>query len=126
MDIMIQAGIEKRSFELPYNGGQIWCEHLDGMGKFETEVVEKFTGDISFFSRPSVSSFMIINLDRTDITEHITGTIVTNILEIDKVFRKIAFVGVDIRWRKAFGDLKRKGIAIKFLFDYEKAKEWMF
>lgn len=123
---MIQAGIEKRSFELPYKGGQIWCEHLDGMGKFETEVIEKFIGDISSFSRPSVSSFMIINLDRTDITENIAVTIVTNILEIDKVFRKIAFVGVDVHWRKVFGDLKRKGIAIKFLSDYEKAKEWMF
>ncbi len=126
MDIMIQAGIEKKSFELPYNGGQIWCEHLDGMGKFETEVIRKFTKDKSSFSRPSVSSLMIINLDRTDITENIAGTIVTNILEIDKVFKKIAFVGVNIRWRKAFGDLKRKGISIKFLSDYEKAKEWMF
>lgn len=123
---MIQAGIEKKSFELPYNGGQIWCEHLDGMGTSETEVIKKFTEDISSFSRPSVSSFMIINLDRTNINGHIAEMIVTNILDNGKTFRKIAFVGVDMRWRRTFDCLKRKGIAIKFLSDYEKAKEWMF
>ncbi len=32
--IILKAGIEKKSFELYYNGGSIWCEHLDGMGFF--------------------------------------------------------------------------------------------
>ena len=31
----LQAAIKKKSFELNYNGGTIWCEHLDGMGNQE-------------------------------------------------------------------------------------------
>ena len=126
MESIHKAGINKKSFELNYNGGQIWCEHLDGMGSYENEVVTKFTKDKSEFSRPSVSSFMIINLDKTDITELIVDTIVTGIIENNKEFRKIAFVGADARWHRAFNGIKRKGIVITFLDDYEAAKEWLF
>ena len=126
MNIIQQAGIKKKSFELNYNGGQIWCEHLDGMGAYEDDVIAKFLGDVKAFSKPSVSSFMIINLDETDITEKIAETIVTAITETDKIFRKIAFVGVDKCWQKSFNRIKEKDIAVKFFSDYEKAKEWMF
>ncbi len=125
MDSIHQAGIKKKSFELNYNGGTIWCEHLDGMSDYEEEVIEKFVGDICSFSRPSVSSFMIINLDKTIITDRIAETITTGILEAKKIIRKIAFVGIDKCWRKTFGSLKRNGIDIIFLSDYEKAKEWL-
>ena len=126
MNIIHQAGIKMKSFELNYNGGQIWCKHLDGMGAYEDDVIAKFLGDVKAFSKPSVSSFMIINLDETDITEKIAETIVTAITETDKIFRKIAFVGVDKCWQKSFVKINRKGIAVKFLSDYEKAKEWLF
>lgn len=33
MNPIWQAGMNKKSFELPYNGGTIWCEHLDGMAR---------------------------------------------------------------------------------------------
>ena len=117
---------EKKSFELYYNGGSIWCEHLDAMGNCEDEVIAKFLGDVKFFSRPSVSSFMIINLDKTVITHRIADTIVTTIIDMDKAIRKIAFVGVNKRWHRSFNDLKRKGIVFSFFSDYEKAKEWLF
>ena len=126
MDGIHEAAIKKKSFELNYNGGTIWCEHLDGMGTSEDEVIAKLGEDKKLFSRPSVSSFMIINLDETDITEKIAETIVTAITETDKIFRKIAFVGVDKCWQKSFVKINRKGIAVKFLSDYEKAKEWLF
>ncbi len=126
MDIIQQAGIKKKSFELNYNGGQIWCEHLDGMGAYADEVVSKFIKDKSVFSRPSISSFMIINLDQTDIIESIVDTIVTTISESDKVFRKIAFVGVNARWHQPLSKIKKRGIAVRFLDDYEKAKEWLY
>lgn len=38
---------KKKSFELNYNGGTIWCEHLDGMGTFEDEVTAKYNYLIS-------------------------------------------------------------------------------
>ncbi|MBR6872530.1 MAG: hypothetical protein IKN17_03375 [Ruminococcus sp.] len=46
-----QAGINKKSFELNCNGGAIRCEHLDGMGPYEDEVIRKLTGDRAAFSR---------------------------------------------------------------------------
>ena len=125
MDSIIQAAIKKKSFELNFNGGTIWCEHLDGMGTYEDMVIAKFLEDKRSFSRPSVSSFMIINLDDTDITEQITGTIVNTVLETDKVFRKIAFVGVRPYWCKEIRKIEGKGIAVSFFDDYEKAKEWL-
>ena len=126
MERINQAGIEKKSFELAYHGGQIWCEHLDGMGMYEEEVLTKFLKDEKTFSRPSVSSFMIMNLDQTVITERIADTIVQVVLNCDKQFGKIAFVGVSSRWKMQFGCIKQKGILIHFFADYEKAKEWLF
>ena len=73
MNDIEQAGKNKKSFELNYNGGTIWCEHLDSMGAFEEEVIKKFLEDKKSFTRPSVSSYMIINLDETDITENIVN-----------------------------------------------------
>ncbi len=121
-----QAGIKKKSFELFYNGGKIWCEHLDGMGAYEDEVITKFVEDIKTFSRPSISSYMIINLDKTEITEQIVNIITTNIMDMEKPIRKIAFVGVDKRWHRSFDAVKEKGIVITYFCDYEKAKEWLF
>lgn len=125
MNNIQQAAIKKKSFELNYNNGMIWCEHLDGMGEYEDEVIAKFLEDKRTFSRPSVSSFMIINLDKTHITEQIADTIVTTILESNKPFRKIVFVGVKAYWRSRFGTIKQKGIMVNFIYDYEKAKEWL-
>lgn len=121
----MQAGISKKSFELNYNGGTIWCEHLDAMGSYEDEVTEKFLKDKASFSRPSVSSSMIINLDKTEITEKILETIVSAFSESAKRFRKLAFVGVGKRWRRAFMNIRESGCVIKFFEDYEKAKEWV-
>ena len=42
MDQIIVAGIHKKSFELFYNGGTLWAEHLDGMGTYSPLVIEKF------------------------------------------------------------------------------------
>ena len=69
---------------------------------------------------------MIINLDKTDITEGIASTIVSTISETEKTIRKIAFVGVPGYWRRSFRRVSGKGIAVTFLSDYEKAKEWLF
>lgn len=45
MNYKEQAGMKKKSFELNYNGGTIWCEHLDSMGNMEAEVIKKFEED---------------------------------------------------------------------------------
>ena len=122
----IQAAINKKSFELNYNGGTIWCEHLDGMVDREQEVIEKFEADLPTLRRPSVSSSMIINLDETMITEAIESVIVEELSHSNKQFRKIAFVGVDESYHKDFHEIHNlSGAIVAFLDDYEKAKEWV-
>ena len=119
-----RAGIEKKSFELNYHGGSIWCEHLDGMGEMEEEVIGKFREDRRVFGRPSVSSYMIVNLDETAVTERIAAQIVDGILQCPKRFLMIAFVGVGRKERKLFDRIRAESCAVmQFFRDYEKAKE---
>ena len=121
----IQVAINKKSFELNYNSGTIWCEHLDGMGTYEQEVIDKFKEDLPKLMRPSVSSFMIVNLDETVITEAIESAIVDGLSSGNKRLRKIAFVGVGKDHHRVFGEIhNRSGAIVRFLDDYEKAKEW--
>ena len=123
----IRAAINKRSFELNYSGGTIWCEHLDGMGNLEREVIKKFEGDIPRMFRPSVSSFVIINLDDTVITDAVKDSIVNGFAQSNKQIRKIVFIGVDRKHRKRFNEINNwNGAIIRFMDDYEKAKEWLF
>lgn len=68
---------------------------------------------------------MIINLDETVITDRIADVIVSGLLESNKSFRKIAFVGVNKNCYRMFVRIKARGTLITFLSDYEKAKEWM-
>ncbi|MGN0378466.1 MAG: hypothetical protein ACI4EU_02625 [Butyrivibrio sp.] len=125
MEYKEMLGKSKKSFELNYDGGTIWCEHLDSMGNLESDVIRKFEEDYKTFIRPSVSSFMIINLDETIITGEITDCIVKAISESPKRFMKIAFVGVAGKYRKSFRRIyKDAGIVVGFLDDLEKAKEW--
>ncbi|MGN0480298.1 MAG: hypothetical protein ACI4EV_01870 [Lachnospiraceae bacterium] len=121
-----RAGINKKSFELYYNGGTIWCEHLDSMGNMEAEVINKFKEDCKTFSCLSVSSYMIINLDETVVSEQIAECIVNVILECRKRFIKIAFVGVDKKAQKQFEKIRKESsVMVSYLKDYEKAKEWV-
>ena len=122
-----QAGLRKKSFELYYNGGSIWCEHLDSMGFLKDEIIEKFLNDSKAFSRPSMTSFMIINLDKTYIDKDIVECITGQIISSPKRFMKIAFVGVEKRrLRTEFRVIQSQtGCAVEFFADYEKAKQWV-
>lgn len=96
-----RTGAAKKSFELNYHGGSIWCEHLDSMGDLEEEVIGKFWEDCGAFGRPSVSSYMIVNLDETAVTERIAER------------RRFDRIGTE------------SGAVIRYFADYEKAKEWL-
>lgn len=118
-------GLNKKSFELNYNGGSIWAEHLDSMGKYENEVIKKFQNDAKLFSRPSSSSFIVINIDETIVTENIITCLVDTIKNSDKAFMKIAFVGVGKKeQRELTKKLSQCDFLLEFFSDYEKAKEW--
>lgn len=38
------AGVKKKSFILPYAGGEIWFEHLDGIYQYTEFALEKLRG----------------------------------------------------------------------------------
>lgn len=70
-----ELGLKKKSFSLFFNGGEIWCEHLDALYD-ETELLkQKFMQDMLQIQKPSASSFLAViledsNVDR-EILEHI-------------------------------------------------------
>ena len=81
-----RARLNKQSFELSFRGGSIWCEHLDGMGAMEAEVIHKLRADARSFARPSVSARMIVNLDETVVTDAIAACVADCITGCGKRF----------------------------------------
>ncbi len=120
------AGYKKKSFALPYNGGEIWFEHLDGLYGFEELVLKKLAEDSRVFSRPSSPAFACFVFDETDVTDEIINAVKLSIVGSGKRFLKIAFVGLD---RKSVRKFKKEfagnGLEINFLGGLEDAKEWL-
>lgn len=51
IDFEYSLGYKQKSFSLPYNGGEIWFEHLDGFYDNEEFVLKKLKSEIPEFSR---------------------------------------------------------------------------
>ena len=119
-------GFKKKSFSLPFNGGEIWFEHLDGIYGFTELVLEKLSGDIPVFQRPSSPSNIGFVLNETDITESVIEMIVSSLLDTKKRLMRVAFIGADKRTAK---ELKKRlygnGFGLCFFGDFEKAKQWL-
>ena len=60
-----EPGLKKKSFSLFYNGGEIWCEHLDSLYGDKELLKQKFEHDLIQISRPSASSFIAVVLDES-------------------------------------------------------------
>ena len=88
-------GYKKKSFVFPYNGGEIWFEHLAGIYYYENLVLNKLTEDAISFSRSSSSSFVCFVFEETNVTDKIISTVKHSILDIGKQYMKIASVGLD-------------------------------
>lgn len=120
------AGYKKKSFALPYNGGEIWFEHLDGIFGFEELVLEKLSCDAEHFTKPSASAYVCFVFDETEVTEKIIEAVKTAVCGRGKRFLKIAFVGLDGQnVRKFRKDLAGNGFETGFLKGLEDAKEWL-
>lgn len=119
-------GYKKKSFVLPYNGGEIWFEHLDGIYGYEQLVLQKLAGDVPRFSRPSAPSHICFVFDETAVTDAILDAVERSVTESGKRFIKIAFTGLD---RKSRNKIKKKlsghGLAVGFPEGLEDAKEWL-
>lgn len=120
------AGYQKKSFALPYNGGEIWFEHLDGIYGFEELVLEKLSRDAEMFSRPSSPAFACFVFDETEITDKIINAVKRAVCNSGKRFLKVAFVGLDGKSARKFRKkLSGNGFEMNFSDGIEDAKEWL-
>lgn len=119
--------VKKKSFALPFNGGEIWFEHLDGMYQYTKLVLEKLKNDSDIFLLPSKPAYIAFVLDETLITEPLMDEIMRLLCSERKQFMRICFIGTDRKSKRLLKyALCNKGIfAVAFINDTEKAKEWL-
>ncbi|MGN1422545.1 MAG: hypothetical protein ACI4XA_04150 [Oscillospiraceae bacterium] len=120
-------GVKKKSFPLYFGGGEIWFEHLDGMYQFSGLVLEKLRGDSKTFLKPSGPSAIGFVLNETIVTDEISQEIARLLCSGKKVFTRVCFIGADKDTKRRLTALLkyRKRFAVNFIYDFEKAKEWL-
>lgn len=119
-------GYKKKSFLLPFGGGEIWFEHLDGIYGNEALVLKKLAGDRPTFCRPSYPSIVGFVVNETSVTDAIVDAIVDALLRSGKYFLRVCFIGTDKRTERALQYALYGGsFAVTFINDFEKAKEWL-
>lgn len=121
-----ELGLKKKSFSLFFNGGEIWCEHLDSLYSEKELLIQKFNQDLVQIRRPSTSSFIVINLDESEVDNEVLELIIHSFVTLQKPLRKVVFVGLNTKMKSY---IKNKNKATSFTMtcinDYEKAKEWL-
>lgn len=90
----------KKSFAMPFGGGEIWFEHLDGIYEFTDLAISKLNEDYKKFKSPSMTSLIAINLDETVINDTLIKEICEKLVNGFKYFTKVVFVGVDKQTKK--------------------------
>ena len=119
-------GVRKRSFILPFAGGEIWFEHLDGIYQYTPLAVQKLRADTAAFRRPSAPGYIAFVLDETVITEELISAITDALTGPGKRFMRVAFVGTDgASDRKLKKLLYGHGFAIGSFDGIEPAKDWL-
>ena len=68
-------GVRKKSFILPFAGGEIWFEHLDGIYQYTDLAIKKLRADTEVFRRPSSPGYITFVLDETVITDEFISEI---------------------------------------------------
>lgn len=120
------AGLRKKSFSMFFGGGEIWFEHLDGIGEYSELAAEKLINDSKQFCRPSLPSLIAVNVDETFVSDELIDLISDKLLNSGKRFTRTAIVGADRNVRRRLeGSLRGAPFALKFFSDFEKAKEWL-
>ncbi|MDD7445994.1 MAG: hypothetical protein PUK79_06155 [Clostridiales bacterium] len=88
-------GVKKKSFILPFAGGKIWFEHLDGIYQYTELALQKLRADTANFRRPSAPRHIAFVLDETMMTEELASEIADALAGPGKQFMRAAFVGAD-------------------------------
>lgn len=120
------SGVKKKSFILPFAGGEIWFEHLDGVYQYSELALQKLRADAALFRRPSAPRHIAFVLDETIITDALLAEIADALVRPDRPFMRAAFVGADrLSVKKLKALLRGRGFAIEFFDGIEPAKEWL-
>ncbi len=117
-------GLSKKSFSLPFHGGEIWCEHLDSLYDERALLIDKFQQDLIAISKPSTSSFIAINLEETNVDRALIDFIADTLSSLNKRIQKVVFVGLNSEMKRYVNKLKINFL-VTCLDDFEKAKEWL-
>ncbi|MDF2544227.1 MAG: hypothetical protein K0S47_3945 [Herbinix sp.] len=121
-----ELGLNKKSFSLFYNGGEIWCEHLDSLYNEKELLKQKFNQDLVQISRPSASSYIAVNLDETDVDREILEHIISSFTMIKKPLCKVVFVGLNSKMKRYVKQKNKNTLfTMTCIDDFEKAKEWL-
>lgn len=121
-----ELGLNKKSFSVFFNGGEIWCEHLDSIYKEKELLKQKFNQDLVQISRPSTSSFIVIDLDESEVDTEILELIIDSFVMLKKPLRKVVFVGLNARMKRYINKRnKDTSFTMTCIDDLEKAKEWL-
>ncbi len=119
-------GIRKKSFILPFAGGEIWFEHLDGIYQYADLAIQKLRTDAAVFRRPSSTGYVAVVLDETVVTDALISEIAHALTKPGKRFMRVAFVGADgLSCKKLEKLLYGHGFAVRFFDGIEPAKEWL-
>jgi len=120
--------IIRKSFKLNFRNGEFWGEELDSLSIHTDVVREKFLADLDAMKKPSNPAFIAINMHETLVDYELAVLMVGELSKITRPILKIVFVGLNRKTSKMFDTLLRKinhNFLYTFLFDYEKAKEWL-
>lgn len=120
-------GAKKPSFVLPFGGGEIWFEHLDGMGPHTELVLDKLQRESRSFLLPSRPAQIGFVLTETCVTQALADEIAALLCGGQKPFRRVCFIGTDRKTRRMLRDVlqNRARFALAFIDDFERAKAWL-
>lgn len=120
-------GVKKPSFVLPFGGGEIWFEHLDGMGQHTQLAIDKLQKDSLSFLLPSRPAQIGFVLSETRVTKALADEIAAQLCGGQKPFRRVCLIGTDWKARRMLRKAleNRSGFALFFTNDFERAKAWL-
>lgn len=121
-----ELGLKKKSFSIFYNGGEIWCEHLDSLYDKTELLKQKFVQDLEQIDKPSASSFLAVVLNDSHVDKELLEQIVDHFSGLKKQLQKVAFIGLDANMKRY---IKKRNANTTFpmicMDDLEKAKDWL-
>lgn len=120
-------GYRKKSFSLPYAGGEIWFEHLDGIYQYTELALSKLEADSGEFlslSKPSPIGFV---LDETVVTLELAERIAGLLCGGKKKFTRVCFIGTNRQIERLLRSALsgKSDFAFAFINDFDRAKDWL-